>query len=133
MLLAADRDSVAAEYASDFGLTFGVGLPTLRECRAAGTPWDVAVTETFLALLVAKPDTLIARKLGSTEAKAVSARAQEVRRLGGARSQSGRAELERFDAELRDPHNSRNPGTTADLTATAIFVALLEDGWRPDR
>lgn len=133
MLLAEKRDSVAAEYASDFALTFGVGLPALRDARAAGVLWDSAVTETFLSLLIARPDTLIARKLGSAEAQAVSTRALEVRRMGGTRTDAGRAELARFDAELRDPQNSRNPGTTADLTAAAIFVALLEDGWRPDR
>lgn len=131
MLLAAERDSVASEYASDFGLTFGTGVPALRGARSAGLSWDIAVIETFLALLVARPDTLIARKLGPAEATAVSARALEIRRLGGARSDRGRAELEKFDAELRDPQNSRNPGTTADLTAAAIFVALLEDGWQP--
>ena len=76
---------------------------------------------------------MIARKLGSAAAQTVSTRAVEIRRMGVARTESGRAELARFDAELRDPQNSRNPGTTADLTAAAIFVALLEDGWRPDR
>lgn len=133
MRLAAHRDSVASEYATDFEITFGTGLPALREARAVGLSWEAAVTDTFLALLVARPDTLIARKLGPAVAKAVSARALEVRGLGGLRSEKGRAELARFDAELRDPQNSRNPGTTADLTAAAIFVALLEDGWRPDR
>lgn len=133
MLLAAERDSVAAEYASDFAITFEIGVPALREARSAGLNWDLAATEAFLALLAAKPDTLIARKLGCGEADAVRDRALEIRRQGGARSESGRAELARFDAELRDPQNSRNPGTTADLTAAAIFVALLEDGWRPDR
>jgi triphosphoribosyl-dephospho-CoA synthase len=133
MALAAGRDSIAAEYASDFTLTFGTGLPTLREALRSGLPWDAAVLETFLVLLATQPDTLIARKLGSEIAGEVSARAAEIRRLGGVRSESGRTELARFDADLREPQNSRNPGTTADLTAAAIFVALLEDGWAPER
>jgi triphosphoribosyl-dephospho-CoA synthase len=133
MALAARRDSIAAEYASDFTLTFGTGLPTLREALRSGLPWDAAVTETFLTLLATRPDTLIARKLGSEVAGEVSARAAEIRRIGGVRSESGRTELARFDADLRGPQNSRNPGTTADLTAAAIFVALLEDGWAPER
>ena len=41
---------------------------------------------------------------------------------------AGRAALAEFDADLRDAQNSRNPGTTADLTAAAIFSALVEDG-----
>jgi hypothetical protein len=33
------------------------------------------------------------------------------------------------DAELRDQRNTRNPGTTADLTCASIFAVILEDGW----
>ena len=133
MALAAGRDSVAAEYVSDFGFIFGTGLPALRSARLAGLSWDDAVLETFLTILAVKPDTLIARKLGTEAAVAVTARAVSVRALGGVRTGPGRAEVERFDAELRHSHNSRNPGTTADLTAAALFVALLEDGWRHER
>lgn len=133
MGLAADRDAIAAEYTSDYRLTLGVGLPALRSARSTGVSWEAAVIDTFLALLAEKPDTLIARKLGSEAANQVTARAQEIRRLGSSASDRARAELVKFDAELRDPQNSRNPGTTADLTAAAIFAALLEDGWRLDR
>ena len=133
MALAAGRDSVAAEYVNDFGFTFGTGVPAIRSARLAGLSWDDAVLEAFLTLLALKPDTLIARKLGTEAAAGVTARATQVRALGGVRTGPGRAELERFDAELRHSHNSRNPGTTADLTAAALFVALLEDGWRHER
>jgi triphosphoribosyl-dephospho-CoA synthetase len=27
------------------------------------------------------------------------------------------------------PHNGANPGTTADLTAAAIFVSVMHGGW----
>ena len=30
---------------------------------------------------------------------------------------------------MRDSRNIANPGTTADLTAAAIFVVLLGGGW----
>jgi triphosphoribosyl-dephospho-CoA synthase len=132
MALAASRDSIASEYVSDFEITFATGLPALRAARRGGLSWEQAVLETFLTLLAAKPDTLIARKLGPDAAETVTHRAAEVQALGGVRSEAGRAELARFDAELRHSHNSRNPGTTADLTAAALFVALLEDGWRPE-
>ena len=32
-------------------------------------------------------------------------------------------------AELRDAKNTRNPGTTADLTCAALFVVILEGSW----
>jgi triphosphoribosyl-dephospho-CoA synthase len=129
MALARDRDAVAREYATDFELTFTRGAPALRAARAAGLGWSDAVVETFLTLLASSPDTLIVRKGGRQVAESVSRRASEIAKAGGVRTEEGRALLRAFDAELRDPQNTRNPGTTADLTAAAIFVALLEDGW----
>jgi triphosphoribosyl-dephospho-CoA synthetase len=48
---------------------------------------------------------------------------------GGVRSDRGRREVAAMDAALRDERNALNPGTTADLTAAAIFVVLLGGGW----
>lgn len=132
MRLAAHRDSIASEYVSSYELTFDTGLPALRDARGLGLPWREAVVETYLTLLAACPDTLIARKLGMEAAEEVSYRAAAIQKLGGVRSGAGRTALEQFDKELRDPHNRRNPGTTADLTCSAIFVALVVDGWKPD-
>jgi triphosphoribosyl-dephospho-CoA synthase len=129
MAMAAERDSVAREYGTDFGLTFGVGAPALRAARHAGLSWGDATVEGYLGLLAEHPDTHIARKLGRAEAERVSARAEEVRRAGGVRTPEGREALAAFDRELRDQRNSRNPGTTADLTCAALFVVILEYGW----
>ncbi|MGH8699266.1 MAG: triphosphoribosyl-dephospho-CoA synthase, partial [Burkholderiales bacterium] len=46
------------------------------------------------------------------------------------RTAAGRAAIAALDRDLRDERNARNPGATADLTAAAIFVVLLEGGWR---
>ncbi len=132
MKLAAERDSVASEYATTYAITFETALPALRDARGLGLPWREAVVETYLTILAAVPDTLVARKLGQGPAEEISYRAAAIQRLGGVRSGAGRAALEQFDVELRDPHNRRNPGTTADLTCSAIFVALAVDGWKPD-
>jgi len=59
-------------------------------------------------------------------AEAVSRRAAEVAHAGGVRTEDGRRALAAFDAELRDPTNSHNPGTTADLSCAALFVVILE-------
>jgi triphosphoribosyl-dephospho-CoA synthase len=130
MQLARHRDAVANEYASDYAVTFGAGLPALRAARGDGLDWAEATTECFLSLLAGRPDTLIARKLGIAAAQEVSRDAAAVLRAGGVRCPEGRAAIAAFDSTLRDAHNSRNPGTTADLTATALFVILLEDGWQ---
>jgi triphosphoribosyl-dephospho-CoA synthase len=79
-------------------------------------------------LLIAYPDSLIARKLGPEAARRVSDDARAVLDLGGVRTRAGREALAKFDSSVRDPGNARNPGATADLTAAAIFVMLLEHG-----
>ena len=122
MGLAADRDSVAREYVTGFAATFEIGVPAVRDARGRRFRWPDAAMYAFLALLYAVTDTLIARKLGRAEAEHVSRRAAEVRR-GGPR------EVAAFDAELRDARNTRNPGTTADLTCASLFAVILEDGW----
>lgn len=129
MGLAAERDSVAREYVTDFALTFDVGVPSVRAARRMGLPWTDVAVEAFLTLLGSAADTHIARKLGPTEATAISRRAREVLAAGGTQSATGRRALAALDAELRDPRNRRNPGTTADLTCAALFVVILEGGW----
>jgi triphosphoribosyl-dephospho-CoA synthase len=129
MALAAERDGVAREYATDFAVTFDVGAPAIRAARAAGLDWSDAAVEAYLRLLAAVPDTHIARKLGRAAAEGVSRRAAEVERAGGVRTEAGRRALAALDTELRDPENSRNPGTTADLTCAALFVVILEGSW----
>jgi triphosphoribosyl-dephospho-CoA synthase len=130
MALAAGHDLVAREYATGFATTFDVGAPAIAAARRDGLGWPEAAVEGFLTLLAAHPDTLIVRKLGATVATAISGRAQDVLGSGGVRTPEGRRALERFDEELRDERNARNPGTTADLTAAAIFVVLLDERGR---
>jgi triphosphoribosyl-dephospho-CoA synthase len=123
MAEAAERDSVASEYVTDFALTFEVGLPALLAALAAGSPLRDAIVELHLRLLDAAPDSLIARKAGADAAARVSAGAREVL--------AGREPVERFDASLREEGNRLNPGTTADLVTATLFVALVEGNLTP--
>jgi triphosphoribosyl-dephospho-CoA synthase len=126
MAAAAGRDAIAAEYLSDFALTFELGLPALAAAVEDGLAPRDATVELALALLAAVPDTLIARKRGGAAAERVSAAAARVLAAGGVRSEAGRAALAAFDASLREDGNALNPGTTADLVTAVLFVALLE-------
>ena len=130
MALAADRDSVAREYATGFAITFDIGAPALARARRDGLGWADAVVEAYLTVMAAAPDTHIARKLGLEAAAAATVQAHSVLEAGGVRSEAGRRALAAFDRTLRDAQNTRNPGTTADLTAAAIFVVLVDGGWR---
>jgi len=126
MAAAAGRDAVAAEYAEGFPVTFDVGLPAIRRALEDGLAPRAAIVETYLKLLAAVPDTLIARKRGRAEALRVSAAASAALAAGGVRDEPGRAALRDLDADLRGDGNARNPGTTADLVTAVLFVALLE-------
>jgi triphosphoribosyl-dephospho-CoA synthase len=126
MASAAERDSVASEYVTDFVLTFETGLPALVAALGDGVAVREAIVEVHLRLLDRAPDTLIVRKRGAAAAARVSAGAREVLTAGGVRTAAGRQALERFDESLRDPGNTLNPGTTADLVTATLFVALVE-------
>jgi triphosphoribosyl-dephospho-CoA synthase len=128
MRYAVERDRIAAEYLSDYAITFEHGLPAWRAARAAGLPERAAALEVFLQLLAAFPDTLIARKLGVAAAEQVADGARAVLAAGDPASAARDKALMAFDATLRDPANQRNPGTTADLVAATLFVAFLADG-----
>jgi triphosphoribosyl-dephospho-CoA synthase len=125
MQLAADRDGVAREYATAFETTFERGAPALTRARGDGLSWSDAIIETFLTLLAGSVDTHIVRRTGRAAAERVSQLAREALEAGGVRSGPGREAVDAMDRALRDARNSNNPGTTADLTAAAIFVTLV--------
>jgi triphosphoribosyl-dephospho-CoA synthase len=125
MRLAADRDGVAREYATDFEVTFDRGAPALARARGDGLSWSDAIVETYLTLLTAGIDTHIVRRTGLAAAERVSMLAREALTAGGVRTDEGRQAVEAMDRAMRDARNSHNPGTTADLTAAAIFVTLI--------
>jgi triphosphoribosyl-dephospho-CoA synthase len=126
MAAAAERDTVAREYATDYAVTFELGLPAFTEALDDGLRPRDAIVELALRLLAAVPDTLIARKRGADAAARVTAGARQVLAAGGARGTGGRTALAEFDASLRRDGNALNPGTTADLVTAVLFVALLE-------
>jgi triphosphoribosyl-dephospho-CoA synthase len=125
MASAAERDSVASEYVTDFALTFTTGVPALIAALGDGLAVREAIVELHLRLLSEAPDTLIARKRGVQAAARVSEAAREMLAAGGVRTAAGRRALRSFDASLREPGNALNPGTTADLVTATVFVALL--------
>lgn len=125
---AMQRDSIAREYASDFEITFTIGATALKRfVKESGDP-AASIIQTYLTLLSRVSDSLIARKCGRAEAARVSRQAEEILALGGAFTQEGRRRLVRWDRALRKGGNRLNPGTTADLTASAIYVIMLEKG-----
>lgn len=127
MASAVERDNIAAEYLSDYAFTFERGLPALTQALARGAGHPQAIIHTYLELLAAVPDTLISRKNGLKMAQVISAKAAVAQAAGGVFSEHGRQAIIELDKYLRShPDNALNPGTTADLVAAVLFVALLE-------
>ncbi len=124
MRQASGRDRVAREYATNYEDTFEIALPALREALLAGQAVESAIVTAFLTLLAAHPDSLIARKRGPTVAEEASRRAAAVLASGPPHLRSDA--LRGLDTWLREDGHARNPGTTADLTAAALFAALRD-------
>jgi triphosphoribosyl-dephospho-CoA synthase len=124
MALAKDRDSIAREYATGYEITFETGLPALKEAQSRNADFPDAIVQAFLTILSRVPDTLIARKKGTGTARQVSQMAADVLAKGGMLEPEGRTALAEMDTALRDPNHTMNPGTTADLTAAAVFLDL---------
>ncbi len=128
MRTAMEWDSIAREYVSDFELTCTIGAPALKKCLKKSHDPEASIIQTYLTLLSRVPDSLIARKCGLEQARAVTTQAGRVLAVGGAFTREGRQSLRRWDRALRTRGNRLNPGTTADLTAAAIYAVMLEEG-----
>jgi triphosphoribosyl-dephospho-CoA synthase len=125
MAMARDRDTLAAQYVTDFELVFETGLAGLVRLLDEGRTLSQAVVHVFLSILAAVPDTDIARKTDPATARTISERAAEALEAGSVFTAGGRAAVERFDALARDESRLYNPGTTADLMAGALFALLI--------
>lgn len=119
MRLAADRDAIARQYANGFADVFDLVVPALGDRPTL----EAGIIRAFLATLARLPDTLIARKRGMDVAREASRQAAV---LVNSAPCLRLADCREFDRWLRADGHARNPGTTADLTAAALFVALRE-------
>ena len=124
MALAARRDRIAAQYAHGFADLFEIGLPALeRHAPAAGQPVGPrAVQALYLVLLASGPDSHILRKHGPQTAQAVTAEAAPwLARADAGEILDDDPAFAAWDASLKA--RGINPGTSADLTVAALFIA----------
>jgi triphosphoribosyl-dephospho-CoA synthase len=131
MKLAADRDLIARQYATGYSDVFDFGVPAFLEGLERYGRVEAAIIHSQLRWLADFPDSLIARKNGPAVAEDVRRRSAEVLRLGGIATPEGRAAGVTLDRYLRSNGNRLNPGTTADLIAACLFVALRENKVAP--
>ena len=127
--IGADYNNICNEWVNNFPVTFDLAFPFLNE-QLKTKPLNTAVVHAFLKILSERPDTFITRKVGKEKALEVSEDAKEVLMFGGLETEKGRVRLQAFDKKLRLTKNKCNPGTTADLTASALALCTL-CGFRP--
>ncbi len=106
----ADRDGVAAEWVSGFERSFEAAGWLLED----DGPVYKRASRAFLKLLAAEPDTFVVTRNGASVAAEATARARAVL--------DGSEDAEALAAEFVE--RDINPGTTADLTAAGLFIAL---------
>ncbi|MCP8323665.1 MAG: triphosphoribosyl-dephospho-CoA synthase [Candidatus Methylarchaceae archaeon HK02M2] len=135
-------DTIAKELTNGMKISFNIGYKTLFDLYEKTRDINIATVHTFLTILAKYPDTFIARKvgvkhekeinkaikIGLVEAKKISKQAKFVLKMGGLITEDGRRKLIQFDKNLKQ--NRLNPGTTADITASSLMIAIL-CGMRP--
>jgi triphosphoribosyl-dephospho-CoA synthase len=111
MAKSADHDANAREWVEGFPRVFRAA----DRVETDDGPLTERAVSVFLSLLAEAPDTLVATQHGDAVASEIQERAMD---LMGASDD----EIRGFADELVE--RGVNPGTTADLTAAALFVAL---------
>lgn len=128
MRLAADRDTIARQYISGFEFVFqGADFLVQYSDGCFEECWEQAVIRLQLELLSHHPDTLIRRKCGPEVASRISRQANVLSGQLPSIFDGQHPSLLKFNRELRLDGHRLNPGTTADLVAACLFVALREN------
>ena len=125
MKLAEQRDLIAKQYSNGFEQVLQTA-DRIEKNLELKQPLSDSIVHAFLQLIADHPDSLIARKCGLTTAHQVSAQAANVLAKGNPGEVEYEEALSQFDFSLRIDGHRRNPGTSADLIAAALFVLLRE-------
>jgi triphosphoribosyl-dephospho-CoA synthase len=128
--IAEKYDTICSEWVNNYPITFDVAYPSLDKQIRKSEDLNAAIIQTFLEVLAEYPDTFIARKAGLKKAEQISLKANEILSIGGPKTIKGKRSLTKFDRQLRESSNILNPGTTADIIATALALCVL-GGYRP--
>jgi triphosphoribosyl-dephospho-CoA synthase len=123
MRAAENRDLVARQYARKFEDVFSQFVPWFVDLLKEHDLLS-AIIRLHLRIMAAFPDSLIARKCGLPMAARAAEMAADV--LAATDPDDFHARLAELDFWLRSDGNRRNPGTTADLVACSLFIALRD-------
>ena len=116
MHLSKDHDLIASEWSNDYERSFRLADMLIETVPELGI--NMSVVRTYLAALAEKPDSLVRAKFGQSKAVDVSSSAKQ------ALEDSTLESASKLDLELLA--EDVNPGSTADLIASALFISLLK-------
>ena len=126
-----DRDLIFHELSHKYQTTMKYGYPTFIRTYEEDQNFKNAITQTYITLLSEKKDTHIAKRFGNEIASIVNKKAKQIVQEGGIFTKEGKQAIEELDKYLNNSKERKiNPGSTADITCTTIFLALLQ-GYRP--
>jgi triphosphoribosyl-dephospho-CoA synthase len=131
MRSASDHDMVARQYATNFADLFDAVVPRLERAVASGWSLLESIVRVHLEVMSEFPDSLIARRKGADVARQAAAMAHKVLSSGLPGDEVYERGLADLDFWLRADGHLRNPGTTADLVAAGLFVALRDGIIKP--
>lgn len=121
MRIASEWDDIALQYATNFDLVFEIAH-RLQCKKELSLGWLDAIRQIQLELLSERVDSLIARKRGLEFAREIKSRVKNVRASGEFGSPVFELAWGELDQQMRDESHGGNPGTIADLIATALFL-----------
>jgi triphosphoribosyl-dephospho-CoA synthase len=139
MRISSKWDNIAKEWATGMEICFKTGYPTLMNVYNETHDINTAIVHMFLTILSRHPDTFIARKVGTMKTPHISKAvetglkktawitetARNILMIGGLTTELGRNKIFDFDRKLQQARGMYNPGTTADLTAGSLMIAML--------
>jgi len=115
MRLSADHDLIAREWSTYYQRCFSLSDRMAQKIEEKGL--NEGVVRSYLEALAEVPDSLVQAKYGIKTAREVS------RRAGLALEDPTLEQASRLDQDLLE--KDINPGSTADLIAASLFIALL--------
>lgn len=122
LVASSKRDLISYEITNSYSLTIA-SLEFLTNKLSMGIDWNNAVVDTYIYILSKKRDTIVLREYGRGIMDYIGDIAGEILRHGGSASPKGYKLLVRLDRELSEMNI--NPGSSADVTATAISLYTL--------
>ena len=128
----AQSDMIAKQYVSGFEEVTQFVLPAIEEGQQRFKKLSWGIVYAHVKTMAQFPDSLIARKLGDVAAqKSATIATQCLEQLTDQDDDDFWSAVGDLDFWLRSDGHRRNPGTTADMIAAALFIGLAENKFSP--